>query len=82
MSVTEEEVLAALKNVFSLPQGNNVVDAGMVKQVKISGGEVRVKLQRPPNCVCGYAFMLAVLAEKEIKKLAGVEKVKVEVVLS
>jgi len=79
--VGEDEVISALKKVFSLPQGSNLVDAGMVKQVEISGGEVKVKLQRPRDCVCGYAFVLAVLAEKEIRKLEGVEKASVEVVL-
>lgn len=81
MSVSEEEVIAALRKVSSLPQGNNIVDAGLVKQVDVTGGEVRVKLQRPSKCACTYAFVLAVLAEREISKLTGVEKVKVDVIL-
>jgi metal-sulfur cluster biosynthetic enzyme len=80
-AVSEAEVISALRRVSSILQGNNLVDAGMVKQVEIAGGEVKVKLQRPRDCVCGYAFVLAVLAEKEIRKLEGVEKASVEVVL-
>jgi len=81
VSVTEEEVLAALSRVKSVKQQGSIVDAGMVGEVKVSGGEVRVKLLRPKGCACVYIFMLAVLAERELSKLSGVERASVEVVL-
>ena len=79
--VGREEVFAALKKVFSLRERRNLVEAGLVEQVDISGGAVRVKLKRPRGCTCTYSFMLAVLAEKELRKLEGVEKADVQVML-
>ncbi len=81
MSVSEAEVLAALKRVKSVKQGGSIVDAGMVGEIRVSGGEVRVKLHRPKGCACVYVFMLAVLAERELSKLDGVERASVDVVL-
>jgi metal-sulfur cluster biosynthetic enzyme len=81
VSVTKQEVLAALGRVKSVRQQGSIVEAGMVEEVKISGGEVRVKLRRVKGCACVYIFMLAVLAERELSKLSGVERASVEVVL-
>ncbi|NOZ82319.1 MAG: iron-sulfur cluster assembly protein [Euryarchaeota archaeon] len=75
-------MLAALSRVISPAHRKNIVEAGMVVSVHIQGGEVRVVLRRPKECVCTQAFVLAVLAEREVRKLEWVTRAKVEVALN
>ncbi len=75
-------MLEALSRVVSPAHRKNIVEAGMVVSIRIREGEVRVVLRRPKECVCTQAFVLAVLAEREVRKLDWVTGAKVEVALN
>ena len=76
---TKDEVLDALRNVYSIKEKNNIVDAGFIQDISIDGGSVLVKMR--PISACPFSCALAVNGEKEIKKLDGVEHAEVKVVL-
>lgn len=76
---TTDEVLDALRNVYSIKAKNNIVDAGFIRDVVIEGDSVFVKMR--PLSACPFSFALAVNGEKEIKKLEGVKHADVKVVL-
>ncbi len=75
-------MLEALSRVVSPAHRKSIVEAGMVASIEIDEGSVRVVLRRPKECVCTQAFVLAVLAERELRKLEWVSRAKVEVSLS
>lgn len=74
-----DEVLDALRNVYSIKAKDNIVDAGFIRDVSIEGDSVYVKMR--PLSTCPFSFALAVNGEKEIKKLEGVKHAEVKVVL-
>ena len=74
-----DEVLDALRNVYSIKARDNIVDAGFIRDVSIEGDSVYVKMR--PLSTCPFNFALAVNGEKEIKKLEGVKRAEVKVVL-
>ena len=76
---TTDEVLDALRNVYSIKAKNNIVDAGFIQDISIEGDSVFVEMH--PLSTCPFSFALAVNGEKEIKKLDGVEHAEVKVVL-
>jgi len=75
--VTEEEVLAALKNVVDPELGINVVDLGLIYDVKVKEGDVvHVKMTLTvPTCPLYALFTKQV--EEAVKK-AGAKEVEVE----
>jgi metal-sulfur cluster biosynthetic enzyme len=77
--VTEEDVLDALRLVISLKAGGNIVDLGMVKEIKINGDEVFVKMV--PSDLCPFSSYMAVKAEEEILRLDDVKTARVDLVL-
>ena len=76
---TTDEVLDALRNVYSIKAKNNIVDAGFIRDIKIEADFVLVKMR--PLSTCPFSFALAVNGEKEIKKLDGVKDAEVKIVL-
>lgn len=74
-----DEVLDALRNVYSIKAKGNIVDAGFIRDVQVDGDSVFVKMR--PLSTCPFSFALAVKGEKEIKKLEGVKHAEVKVVL-
>jgi metal-sulfur cluster biosynthetic enzyme len=76
---TIDEVLDALRNVYSIKAKGNIVDAGFIRDVSIEGDSVFVKMR--PLSTCPFSFALAVKGEKEIIKLRGVKHAEVKVVL-
>ncbi len=76
---TTDEVLDALKDVYSIKAKNNIVDAGFIIDISVDGDSVFVKMH--PLSTCPFSFALAVNGEKEIKKLEGVKHAEVKVVL-
>ena len=76
---TVDEILDALRNVYSIKAKNNIVDAGFIRDIKIDGDFVFVKMR--PLSTCPFSFALAVNGEKEIKKLEGVKHAEVKIVL-
>lgn len=77
--VTKDDVLAALRKVYSIKAKNNIVDAGFVRDISTEGGSVYVKLH--PISTCPFGFAIAVKCEEELKKLEGVKHANVKVVL-
>lgn len=76
---TTDEVLNALRKVYSIKAKNNVVDAGLIKDISIEGDSVYVKMHS--SSTCPFSFALAVNGEKEIKKLRGVKHAEVKIIL-
>ena len=77
MSVQERDVLAAMSTVMDPDLNVDLVTAGMVKDVKISGGHVSLRIElTTPACPIKEKFKADATAV--IKKIAGVTSVAVE----
>lgn len=78
-TVTKEEILAALKNVYDPEIPINVVDLGLVYGVQVNEGNVQVQMTlTAPGC--GMGPFIAQQAEFAIADIEGVEDVQVEMV--
>lgn len=77
MSVAESDVLAALSKVNDPELNRDLVSAGMIKNVKIDGGRVslRVELTTP---ACPVKDLIKKDVEKAVKGVAGVTDIEVE----
>ncbi|MEM5879046.1 MAG: metal-sulfur cluster assembly factor [Candidatus Aenigmatarchaeota archaeon] len=77
--VTKNQVLATLKKCFDPEIPVNIVDLGLIHEIKINGGEVKIKMMlTSPNCPM-QSFILGDI-ESKISKIKGVKKVYVELV--
>lgn len=77
--LTEAEVLAALRQVIDPEIGMNLVDLGLIYDVKISGAEVRVAMTlTSAGCPMGESIRSG--AELALLNLAGVTVAQVEIV--
>lgn len=78
MALTKEQVMEALKNCFDPEMPINLVDLGLIYGVKVSGGEVSIRMTlTSPQCPLAGHIM------EDVKKKvldAGAEKVFVELV--
>jgi ATP-binding protein involved in chromosome partitioning len=77
MSVQERDVLAAMSKVMDPDLNVDIVTAGFVKDLKISGGDVSLKIELTTPA-CPVKDQLKAQAEKELKAIAGVGTVAVE----
>jgi metal-sulfur cluster biosynthetic enzyme len=78
-TVTKEEVIEALKDVYDPEIPVNVWDLGLVYGLDVEEGNVRVKMTLTfPGC--GMGPYIAQQAEWRIAELEGVEDVNVEMV--
>lgn len=79
-TVTKDQVLEKLKDVFDPEIPVNVVDLGLIYGVEISdGNEVRVQMTlTAPGC--GMGPYIAQQAEWAVSELEGLEDVTVEMV--
>ncbi len=78
-NVTVEDVLNALRNVYDPEIPFNIVDLGLVYDVKVEDGNVYVKMTMTfPGCP--LASMITMQAEEAIRSIEGVKDVKVELV--
>ena len=77
--VTREDVLEALKDVFDPEIPVNVVDLGLVYDVKVEDNDVQVQMTLT-FAGCGMGPYIAQQAEWRIAELEAVEDVNVEVV--
>src|SRR5438046_2947562 len=77
MSVTEEEVLAALRSVVDPDLHRDIVSLGFVKNIDISGGAVSftIELTTP---ACPVREQLRGQADEAIRALSGVAAVEIE----
>lgn len=78
--VSKEEVLEALREVYDpeIPLVN-VVDLGLIYEVKVDDGKVFIKMTLT-NPLCPLANLLPEMVKEAVKKLKGVKEVKVELV--
>ena len=77
--VTQEEVREALKNVYDPEIPINVVDLGLIYDVKVTSGDVYVQMTlTAPGC--GMGPFIAQQAEWAIADIDGVENVQIELV--
>ncbi len=77
MPVTKTQIMKALKNCYDPEIPVNIVDLGLVYGVKISGGNVSVKMtMTTPGCPM-VSFITEDVRQK-VLKVKGVKKVDVE----
>ena len=77
--VSEEEVRNALKEIVDPEMGANIVDLGLIYEVKVKNGKkvyVKMTLTVPG---CPLMNVLPAQVEEMLKKIEGVEKVEVQV---
>ena len=78
MAVSKEKVMETLKGVTDPEMHVNIVDLGLVYEVKIDKGMVVVVMTlTSPACPVGPMILDAV--EQNIKKMDGVKGVKVDI---
>lgn len=77
--VTEEQVMAALKNCYDPEIPLSIVDLGLVYEVRVEDGQVAIKMTlTAPGCPLHGTIAQSV--KREVEKLPGVEKATVQVV--
>jgi metal-sulfur cluster biosynthetic enzyme len=78
--VTKAEILKVLKKCYDPEIPVNIVDLGLVYGISIKKGNVKIKLGlTSPYCPMGNVLVEEV--KDKVKKIKGVEKVDVELVL-
>ena len=78
-TLTKDEVLEALKEVFDPEIPVNVVDLGLVYDLQVSDGDVDIKMTLT-FAGCGMGPYIAQQAEWRVAEIEGVEDVNVEMV--
>ena len=78
-TLTRDEVLEALKDVFDPEIPVNVVDLGLVYDLQVDDGDVDIKMTLT-FAGCGMGPYIAQQAEWRVAELEGVEDVNVEMV--
>ncbi len=77
--VTEDDVMAALKNCYDPEIPLNIVELGLVYDIVVQEDKVRVRMTlTSPGCPLHATIARSV--EQEIEKIAGVSKAEAEVV--
>ncbi len=78
-AITQESVYEALKTVYDPEIPVNVVDLGLVYDVKVNGGDVYVQMTLTfPGC--GMGPFIGQQAEWAIQDIEGVDEVEIEMV--
>jgi metal-sulfur cluster biosynthetic enzyme len=78
-TLTKEDVMEALKEVYDPEIPVNVVDLGLVYDCRVEGGDVNIKMTLTfPGC--GMGPYIAQQAEWRIAEIEDVEDVEVEMV--
>ncbi len=78
-TITRDDVIEALKDVFDPEIPVNVVDLGLIHDVGVDKGDVDVKMTLT-FAGCGMGPYIAQQAEWRIAEIEGVEDVNVELV--
>lgn len=77
--VTREKIKKALSKIVDPELGEDIVTLGFVKDIKIEGGKVTVKLKLTiPGCPLMSFFLEEI--KKEVKMVKGVSGVEVKLV--
>jgi len=74
MTVTREDVIAALSTIVDPGEGKDLISAGMAKAVTVSGGSVSFVIEVDP-AKGGAMEPLRAAAQAAVERLPGVEKV-------
>jgi ATP-binding protein involved in chromosome partitioning len=77
MPVSEKDVLAAMSTVMDPELNIDLVRAGMVKDLRVEGGSVRLKIELTTPA-CPLKGKIQADAEAALKKVAGLEKFDIE----
>jgi metal-sulfur cluster biosynthetic enzyme len=78
-SVTKEQVMKVLKTCYDPEIPINIVDLGLIYDVKINGGNVSIKMTLT-SPMCPLAGFISENVKEKFQSLAGVKKVDVEIV--
>ena len=73
--VTETEVKNALRRVLDPDLGRDIVSLGFVKDVRIDGGKVAVKIELTTPA-CPVKEQLKAQAEDAVRRVPGVTRVR------
>jgi metal-sulfur cluster biosynthetic enzyme len=79
MMPTKKEVMDALRGVKDPEIGVNVVDMGLIYEVKVSGSSVKIKMTFT-SMFCPLAGVMEADVRGTLGKLKGVKKVDVDIV--
>jgi len=77
--VSEKEILAELKKVVDPEIGINVVDLGLIYEIKVKGNEAKIKMTLT-NPFCPIQSYLKQSVENAISNMPGLKHVAVELV--
>ena len=77
--VSEKLILTALKHVLDPEIGINIVDLGLVYEVRVENGNVYIKMTMT-TAGCPLHESISNGAEEAVRQLPGVENVKVDLV--
>lgn len=78
--VTQAEILKVLKKCYDPEIPVNIVDLGLVYGISIKSGNVKIKLGlTSPYCPMGSLIVEEI--KEKVKKIKGVKKVDVELML-
>jgi ATP-binding protein involved in chromosome partitioning len=77
MAVSEKEVLGALATVMDPELNIDLVRAGMIKDLRVEGGNVRLKIELTTPA-CPLKGKIQADAEAALKAVAGIEKFDIE----
>ena len=77
--VSKEDVMKALKECFDPEIGINVVDLGLIYNVKVDKDKVNIKMTLTAEG-CPMSYSISQDVQNKVKKIKGVKEVKVELV--
>jgi len=73
----KEKILEKLREVVDPELGVNIVDLGLIYEIKVDGGNVKILMTlTTPGCPMAAGFVQEV--ERKIRQLKGVKKVVVD----
>lgn len=80
MSITKEQVLDALRDVYDPEIPFNIVDLGLIYDIRIEDKKVKIKMTlTAPGCPMSY-FLVEMVKAQVKEKIPEVEDVNVEIV--
>ncbi len=78
-TITKEEVIEALRDVYDPEIPINVVDLGLIYDCQVDGGDIDIKMTLT-FAGCGMGPYIAQQAEWRVAEIEGVDDVNVELV--
>lgn len=76
--VTKEEVLNELKKIIDPEVGMDIVEMGLVKDLKVEKDEVSLTFT-PSSPFCPLGVQLAFAIKEKLKNMKGIKKVNIKV---